>query len=160
MDWKLLHHITSHHAFHTTPYNVIQSIKYKCYPIDWIVIVTECHQNTSLYLHSYQFWDYQVLSQPVSWFNPSKYSFQTLLLSTLTMLWPSCGHIPNLCVSFTIINVYKFDVWPYDGHNVILDRKYDWHWMLCWSLRWIAFTFYGSYYIVGCCMECMVWCVH
>ena len=77
-----------------------------------------------------------------------------------TMLWPSCGHIPNLYISSIIINVTKFDMWPYDGHNVIiLDRKHDWHWMPGWiALYWIVLMLHGFYLDVWRWMDCMMWC--
>ena len=54
------------------------------------------HQNSSSYLHRYQFYDYQILSKPALWSNTSIYLLQSRFLSNLTMLWPSSGHISNI----------------------------------------------------------------
>ena len=42
------------------------------------------------------------------------------------MLGPSYGHISNLHVLSIMNEIYKFGIWPQDGHNIVkVDRRCD-----------------------------------
>ena len=89
------------------------------------------HQNMSTHLKCYQFWDYQIWSQSISWYNLSKYwlqshfLFSTTNLTKLLVIFSVCLR-PNstLCSEhFLIFNCLSLSlVW--------------FHLALCWVFTW------------------------
>ena len=95
-------------------------------------MIIYCHRNSSLYLHYYQFPADQISQQKALWSNPSKYLHQSHISSTITVLWPSYGHISNYLIHIKFImiimdEIFVYRVW-YDGHNrIIFDMVHDWY---------------------------------